>query len=776
MTIRRVDQTELNYTPRLTSKPEVKQEAVKETKQSEVKDQVSIGTKEEQQAAPKKWTIMHYSAADNNLTSYLVTDVNEMEKVGSTPNMNIVVQLDKGGSDCKKYYLEPDGDMKVINSPMLEDMGSVNMSDPKVLGDFISSTMKKYPAEHYALIISDHGGGWPGAVEDDSHGGWMTTPDIQKGVELGEKEGGKKLDVIGFDACLMANTEVGFELKDNAKFLVASEETEGANGWPYTPLLTPKTLQSVERSMHGKLNITPEEFAKKIVAEAHGDQGTLPTMSAMDLSKMDGVAKASDNLAKAILKTDTPNSTLKTIAQKTQNFSGMKDQFHFAEQIVKSETITDAKLKEAATGVMDAINTAVIAEQHSARYPNAHGLTAEIPSYGGVGSGYENLKFRGATNWAEAMNKIQDAGDPAPAPGPAKKKWTLLHYTAGDNNLVTYLNSDVNEMEKIGSNEHMNIVVQFDKGGTDCKRYYLEADSDSNKINSPVLQDMGKTNMADPKVLADFIKFGIKNYPAEHYALVIGDHGGGWTGAVEDAGSHGWMDTPTIQAGLQEAQDETGEKLDILAFDACLMANTEVSHELKGNATFMVASEEVEGGDGWPYTPLLTPKLLTNVTRALRSRLNIDPEEFAKKMITNAATDQGSLPTLSAMDMSKIDKLTADTDKFAEAIINTDTPNATLKALARKTQSFSANKDLYHFCELVVNSADVKDEGLKETAKGVMASIKDAVIAEEHSTRYPNAHGLTAEIPTYGGVGSGYNKLKFAQETRWDDAMNKMSK
>lgn len=772
MTIGRVDQTTLNYTPRPVMQSEVKTE----TKQAEVKDQVSIGTKDEQQAVPKKWTIMHYSAADNNLTSYLVTDVNEMEKVGSTPNMNIVVQLDRGKDNCKKYYLEPDGDMKNINSPVIADLGSTNMSDPKVLGDFISSTMKKYPAEHYALIISDHGYGWKGAVEDESHHGWMTTPDIQKGIELGIKEGGKKLDLVGFDACLMANTEVAYELKDNANFLVASQQTEGGNGWPYTPLLTPKTLNSIERSLTQKLNISPEEFAKRIVDTAEGDQGTLPTMSATDLSRMPAVAKASDNLAKAILKTDTPDSTLKSIAQKTLSFYGFKDQYHFAEQIVKNDTITDAKLKDAAQAVMNSISTAVIAEQHSSRYPDAHGLTAEIPSSGGVGAGYENLKFRQDTNWAEAMNKIQGAGDPAPAPGPAKKKWTLLHYTAGDNNLVSFLESDVNEMEKVGSSEHMNVVVQFDKGGDNCKRYYLEADPDPNKINSPVLQDMGKTNMSDPKVLADFIKFGMKNYPAEHYALVIGDHGGGWTGAVEDVSHHGWMDTPTIQAGLQMAEDETGQKIDLLGFDACLMANTEVAYELKDNVKYMVASEEVEGGNGWPYTPLLTPKLLGKVTKALGRRLNISPEDFAKKMISNAETDQYSLPTLSAMDMSRIDNLAKETDKFAESILNTDTPNATLKALARKTQSFSANKDLYHFAELVVKSPDIKDEGLKETAKGVMAAIKDAVIAEEHSTKYPNAHGLTAEIPTYGGVGRGYDKLQFAKDTKWDEAMNKMSK
>ncbi|MCD4782640.1 MAG: hypothetical protein K8T10_02295 [Candidatus Eremiobacteraeota bacterium] len=773
MTIGRLDQAAMGAAPKVTPKKSEK----KESAPAQLKDSISIGQKEDQEpAAPqKKWTIMHYSAADNNLTSYLETDVNEMEKVGSTQNMNIVVQLDKGKDDCKRYYLKPDGNMDEITSPIIKDLGSTNMADPKVMGNFIGETMKKYPAEHYALIISDHGYGWKGAVEDESHHGWMTTPDIRKGIELGEEAAEKKIDLIGFDACLMATSEVGYELKDTASYLVASEQTERANGWPYTPLLTPKLLKNLDKALSSKLNISPKEFAKKIVDVAEGDQYYLPTMSATDLSKMRDLGKAADNFAKAILKTETPNDMLKSIIRETEDFQGFKDQYHFAEQVANHEEITDEKLKESAKGMMAAIKSAVIAEQHAEYHINAHGLTAEIPDYGGVGEGYGALKFRADTKWGEAINKIQDAGEPRPYPEPDKKKWTILHYTAGDNNLAYYLFSDVNEMEVVGSNDDMNLVVQFDRGGSNCKRYYLEQDGDMRAINSPVLKDMGRTNMADPKVMADFIKFGVKNYPADHYALIIGDHGEGWKGAVSDGTHSGWMSTPDIQNGLQMAQDETGVKMDILGFDACLMANTEVGYELKDNANYMVASEEVEGGSGWPYTPLLTSETLKNVQRALRQRINLSPEDFAKKMITNAEGDQYSIPTLSATDLTKMESFAKVADTFAKAIINTETPNDTLNSLACKTEDFYGLKDHYHFAELVSKSDDISDEKLKDAAKGMMAAIKDAVIKEQHSSKYPNAHGLTAEIPTYGEVGNGYTDLKFARDTKWDEAMNKIN-
>jgi hypothetical protein len=400
MELRRMnDLVETKYPQKLDSMGQARQDDAPKPQG----DSVSIGANE---TKPKKWTIMHYTAADNNLTEFMVHDVNEMEVIGSTENMNLVIQLDKGGSDCKRYYLTQDSDLNKINSPMLQDMGSTNMADPKVLTDFIVFAQKNYPAENFALILSDHGGGWPGAISDDSHGGWMTTPDIRKSIDDAIAQTGKKIDVLGFDACLMASTEVAYEMKDNAKFLVASEQTEGGAGWAYTPLLTKRSLENLDRAMREKLNIPPDEFAKKIVTMAQGAQGDLPTMSATDLSKMKDVADATNLFAGQIILTDTPNDVFKKIANNTQSFYGFKDIFHFADQVAKSKDITDEKLKKAAAGMTSAIKGAVIAEEHSSRYPNAHGLTSEIPTYGGPEAKYLDLRYAQNTLWDEAMGKM----------------------------------------------------------------------------------------------------------------------------------------------------------------------------------------------------------------------------------------------------------------------------------------------------------------------------------------------------------------------------------
>lgn len=364
-------------------------------------------------APPKKWTIMHYCAADNDLKQFLVKDVNEMEAVGSTQNMNIVVQIDQGGSDCKRLYIEKDADLKKINSPVLAELGRTNMADSQVMADFIKFSMEKFPAEHYALIISDHGGGWLGAVYDESHGKMMSMPDIRKGIEMGISGKRDKLDVLGFDACMMANTEVAFEMKDCASYMAGSENNEGFHGWPYTQLLTRSALNKLERVMRGKLNISPESFARKIIETASTDHENLPTLSAMDLSKMNQVAEATNEFSQNLIDTATENHTFREIALSTETFGNFhfRDHYHFAQQVAESPKIEDVKLKESAKGLMKALKSAVIAEEHDPKFPNAHGLTAEIPMTTwydtlGVRFGYNELMFSRLTKWDEAMNKI----------------------------------------------------------------------------------------------------------------------------------------------------------------------------------------------------------------------------------------------------------------------------------------------------------------------------------------------------------------------------------
>jgi clostripain len=346
----------------------------------------------------------------------MIKDVNDMENVGSNQDINLVLQIDRGKtpsefsggwSGARRYKLETNVDPFNLDSPVLKDMGQINMSDPKTLQEFIEWGVKEYPAEHYMLLISDHGMGWKGAVQDDSHKGWMTLPGTREAAENAEKNTGVKLDIFAYDACLMGQTEVAYELKDVAKYLVASSDSEGAEGWPYHNILDKNVLKNIESALMTKFNFQPDALAKFLVRAAAQDQSNLPTMSAIDLSKMDEVAKASDKLAQAILDTETPPAVIKTIVRKTQPFEGFKDHYDFCKRIVLSEDIKDPKLKEAAKGVMDTVYSAVMYEEHSSRNPNANGLSVHLPSYrASYKDEYKQTKWGQDTKWDEMIDKL----------------------------------------------------------------------------------------------------------------------------------------------------------------------------------------------------------------------------------------------------------------------------------------------------------------------------------------------------------------------------------
>jgi hypothetical protein len=409
-----------------------------------------------------------------------------------------------------------------------------------------------------------------------------------------------------------------------------------------------------------------------------------------------------------------------------------------------------------------------------------HNMDMNIQSVGVTPQNFQTDKPAGVpAGQAEpkpAGDEVSISGEKPPQPG-TQKKWTFLLYGAGDNNLSSYIENNVKDMEKVGSDDHTHLVAQLDKSSGDCKRYYVTK-NDQPGIHSPVLENMGPhVNMADPKTLTDFIVWGAKTYPGEFIGLSIGDHGGGTAGAVADDrdGGYGMMSPQTLKKAITDAENILGRKLDMIGFDCCLMANTEVAYELKDTANYLVASEETEGGYGWPYTKILTEEALKALQEALKTRINVSPKEFATKVTSEASTVQGDLPTMSTIDLGKMGDVAQKLDGFAQAILDTDTPMKSLKTIAGQTESFQEFKDIYDFSKKVSEDQTIKDEKLKTAAKDVIASLDQAILASEHSERYPDAHGLQIEIPSWGGLSSGYKDLQFAKDTKWDEAMNKMT-
>jgi len=373
------------------------------------------------------WLFMVYLDADNNLESAGIDDLNEMEVAGSTDNVKIVVEMDRAERDfdddtsngnwtgAKRFYVTEDADQAIINSPVIADLGEVNMGDPATLQSFIEWSIANYPAQHYALVLWDHGSGWKESnttamksiCSDDQAGDSLTMTELRSALNAANLTTGETLDIIGFDACLMQMVEVVYQVMGSADrplvdIAVGSEEIEPGDGWDYTATLTALTADPT---------MTPAALATRIVNDYIAFYGTSSwqTQSAANLSLIDELATAIDSFAQAMTTATDDWTAIGTARSQTQEYyyDYYIDLYHFA-QLVNQDTSISQAVRDAASAVMTAVDNAVIAEQHGSGSPGSYGLSIYYPETStDYFSDYEtDVLFTTATQWDEFLSAI----------------------------------------------------------------------------------------------------------------------------------------------------------------------------------------------------------------------------------------------------------------------------------------------------------------------------------------------------------------------------------
>jgi hypothetical protein len=107
-------------------------------------------------------------------------------------------------------------------------------------------------------------------------------------------------------------------------------------------------------------------------------------------------------------------------------------------------------------------------------------------------------------------------------------KWTVLVYVAADNDLDEEAIANLKMMKKVGSTNDVKIVAQLDSRGRGSTFRFLLQDDRSSLDEDAVGDPLPEINTGDPRELTDFIKWGMKEYPAQHTMLVLWGHGRGW--------------------------------------------------------------------------------------------------------------------------------------------------------------------------------------------------------------------------------------------------------
>lgn len=242
---------------------------------------------------------MVFINGNNNLDRFATENILAMEEIGSNDEVNIVVQYASYRRKKAVRMLIEKGDGKTISSPVLQDLGLVDMGDYRVLEDFIDWSVKQFPADHYFVTVWNHGSGWKkrqllnktrGISYDDLSGNHITTEELGYAMAHAAHTMGHKVDIYGSDACLMGMAEVANEMSDYVKYFAGSQDLEPGEGWPYKTFLQDWT---------GKKNASSvfvlKSLAKRYLEFYSGMSGI--TMSAYDLSKLNKFNKAIHRLA-----------------------------------------------------------------------------------------------------------------------------------------------------------------------------------------------------------------------------------------------------------------------------------------------------------------------------------------------------------------------------------------------------------------------------------------------------------------------------------------------
>jgi hypothetical protein len=413
------------------------------------------------------WLVMLYQDADDKvLEQDIYVDLNEAERAGSSERLHIVAQVDRyragyrgdgDWSSTKRFYVTLDSDLNSVSSQEVADLGEANMADGDTLVDFVTWAIDTFPADKHALILSDHGMGWPGGWTDPAPGGRggddvalaemgdeLFLMELDEALqEIRDQTGLDRFELIGLDACLMGHLEVFDALAPHARYAVASQETEPALGWAYTGFLGAlRNNPGMDGAELGRIIVDSyiREDQRVVDDQARAEflsRGSplsslfgVPTaqqlaqqmqdsvtLAAVDLQAMPALMNRVNELSYALQGASQKDvARARSYAQSFTSVFGKEvppsylDLGHLA-QLLQAET-GSRDVGGAAEGVLAALEQVLVAEKHGPKKPAASGISIYFPNsqlyqsrYAGHDA-YTTIAHRFATEslWDDFLN------------------------------------------------------------------------------------------------------------------------------------------------------------------------------------------------------------------------------------------------------------------------------------------------------------------------------------------------------------------------------------
>jgi hypothetical protein len=376
-----------------------------------------------------KWLIMMYCAPFSDIHFGMRENVLEMAaatKANDNPAVGILVLwFADSPTSFPGTAVQAAGTIalyRVANGSVTQVGGAwsqTNVFDPATLHAFLTTAMQTDPADRNQLIFSDHGAGILGFGKGSTTS-YLSIPELATGLSGISP----KLDIISFDACLMSQAEVLYQLSSYASYFTASERTVPAAGYDYTGFLS-ALLSNPDQATVTYLNTIVSTYREKYTTPYYMSvAGEIPTLAAIDSSQLQGVVSGLNSLSNALLreygtKNQQFNQTMLQVLAKTVQSDGSYpylDVRSLAQNILAS-AIADQNVRAAASSVVQAVKAAVIANTTTSMmyggltvllFPEAGVLQRGFQTYSSVEA---QLSFPAAANWFPLMRSVNLSAD-----------------------------------------------------------------------------------------------------------------------------------------------------------------------------------------------------------------------------------------------------------------------------------------------------------------------------------------------------------------------------
>lgn len=336
----------------------------------------------------------------------------------------------------------------------------------------------------------------------------------------------------------------------------------------------------------------------------------------------------------------------------------------------------------------------------------------------------------------------------------AEGTWTIFVYLCGsdlesDSGMAT---DDMMEMVNSGAGGNVRFVVEC--GGA----YSWENNISSSRSNKRILIENGeavevgsvsRSNMGATSTLANFLSWGVANYPAEKMGVVLWNHGGGSITGVcfDETASDDSLSLREIDAALLSVFGSMTDKFEFIGFDACLMGTIETANIMASYADYMYGSQEMEPGSGWDYE---------SIGSFLMNDPSVSGAELGKVVCDSflascRAVQDDDLTTLAVIDLSKVDPLIEAFNTFASSMYSAGEDQNALTAMVRGIEAadnFGGNNRAEGYTNMVDLGGIIEAcAPYTDGAEALKGALSDAVLYQVQGLTHQGASGLSIYYP-----------------------------